>query len=122
MKIAFSTNGTSREDLVDSRFGRAERFVIIDSINDELQVVDNIQNRQSSQGAGIQSATTLINQGVGAVVTGQCGPKAFTLLERSGIRVYPCPAITIAEAFRQVQQNQLSATASATVEGHWGEA
>ncbi|WP_321532997.1 NifB/NifX family molybdenum-iron cluster-binding protein [uncultured Desulfuromonas sp.] len=121
MKIAFSTQGTDLNALVDTRFGRSERFVIVDTEQESFEVIENTQNRQSAQGAGIQSATRLIQNNVNAVITGQCGPKAFTLLNRSDITVYPTPPIVISEALEKLKNGQLSPTQAATVEGHWGE-
>jgi len=121
MKIAFSTQGTDLSALVDTRFGRSERFLIIDTEQDAIEVIENTQNRQSTQGAGIQSATRLIQNNVNAVVTGQCGPKAFTLLNKADITVYPTPSIAICDALDALKNGQLSPTQAATVEGHWGE-
>ncbi|EAT14587.1 NifB/NifX family molybdenum-iron cluster-binding protein [Desulfuromonas acetoxidans] len=121
MKIAFSTQGNDLTALVDTRFGRSERFLIVDTEQESIEVIENTQNRQSAQGAGIQSATHLIQNNVNAVVTGQCGPKAFALLNRSDITVYPTPSMTISEALDALKNGQLSPTKDATVEGHWGE-
>nr|WP_320049836.1 NifB/NifX family molybdenum-iron cluster-binding protein [uncultured Desulfuromonas sp.] len=121
MKIAFSTQGTDLNARVDTRFGRSERFLIVDTEQETIEVIENTQNRQSAQGAGIQSATRLIQNNVNAVVTGQCGPKAFALLNRSAITVYPTKDTTISDALEAVKNGTLTATEAATVEGHWGE-
>jgi predicted Fe-Mo cluster-binding NifX family protein len=40
-------------------------------------------------------------------------------LESAGIKVYPCTAETVADAYQLLKDGGLVATESATVEGHW---
>lgn len=56
MKIAFSTSGETLDASLDTRFGRAPRFLIYDLNSDRFELVDNRQSLDSAQGAGIQSA------------------------------------------------------------------
>jgi len=119
MKIACTTSGTDLDAPLDKRFGRAPRFLIVDTETGSTELIENTLNRNSAQGAGIQAATVLINHEVNSLITGQCGPKAFELLKRSAIRVYPCQAETVAEALQQLADSTLNETAAATVEGHW---
>jgi predicted Fe-Mo cluster-binding NifX family protein len=88
MKIAFTTSGTDLNAPLDSRFGRAPKFLIYDVETSAFEVVDNQQNLNAAQGAGIQSAETVARLGAKAVVTGHCGPKAFRVLAAAGIRIY----------------------------------
>jgi len=119
MKIAFTSRGRNLEVLLDSRFGRAPFFVIYDTVSGETTAVENIQNLNAAQGAGIQSAATVANAGVEAVVTGHCGPKAFRVLQTAGIKVYQTGALTGAEALRQLEAGALKQLETADVEGHW---
>ncbi len=80
MKIAFTTSGDNLEAPLDSRFGRAPKFLIYDSDEDTFTVIDNQQNLNAAQGAGIQSAETVARLGAESLVTGHCGPKAFRVL------------------------------------------
>lgn len=73
MKIAFTTSGDSLEAQLDSRFGRAPKFLVYDLDNGKFEVIDNQQNLNAAQGAGIQSAETVARLGVKSVVTGHCG-------------------------------------------------
>lgn len=119
MKIAFTASGDSLDAPLDSRFGRASRFLIYDDTTGRLEALDNEQNLNAAQGAGIQAAVHIVKQEVDCVITGHCGPKAFQVLESAGIKVYPCSAETIADAYQLFKDGSLVVTESATVEGHW---
>ena len=119
MKIAFSTSSDSPEEQMESRFGRTPKFIIHDLEAGSSKVIDNKMNMNAPQGAGIQSAMNLIMEGVGAVVTGHCGPKAFNLLKNAGISVYLAEGVSVSEALRLYKANALKLQESADVEGHW---
>ena len=119
MKIAFTTSGEDLSAPLDSRFGRAPKFLIYDLEDDTFEVVDNEQNLDAAQGAGIQSAETVARQGVKGLVTVHCGPKAFRVLAAAGIKVFNTDAPTVAEALKQYRSGDLVEARSADVEGHW---
>ena len=120
MKVAFSTSGETLEAPLDSRFGRAAKFFIYDMNTDTFEVVDNQKNLNAAQGAGIQSAETIIRHGVECVVTGHCGPKAFHVLSAAGVQVYTSAESTVAAALEAFRAGTLSPADNADVEGHWG--
>ena len=76
MKIAISATGTGMDDAVDPRFGRCSFFQIIDTDTGEVEAVAN-ENAAAGGGAGIKSAQMMVDRGVSAVLTGNCGPNAF---------------------------------------------
>jgi predicted Fe-Mo cluster-binding NifX family protein len=119
MKIAFSTSGTTLDAPLDNRFGRAPRFLIYDLDNKSFDVVDNRQSLDSAQGAGIQSAETVARQGVKALVSGHCGPKAFRVLQAAGVKIYNSDATTVSDALEKYISGTLAEAGSADVEGHW---
>lgn len=119
MKIAFTTTGTTLEAPLDSRFGRASRFLIYDTDTEVFQSVDNQQSVNSAQGAGIQAAEVIVRSGAGCLVTGHCGPNAFRALSAAGIRIYSSTAATVAEALEAFQAGALATMHSADVKGHW---
>lgn len=119
MKVAITSYGDKSGMTVDPRFGRAVQFLIYDTETDKTHVVDNSQNLNSAQGAGIQSAQNVINEGVEAVITGNCGPKAFRVLSAAGIKVYTVQDVTVQEALKALKENRLDLASGATVEGHW---
>ena len=119
MKIAFSTSGDTLDAPLDSRFGRAPKFLVYDLDADSFELVDNDQNLNAAQGAGIQSAQKVVQTGAAAIVTGHCGPKAFRALNAGGIKVYACDATTVAAALALYKDDKLVESTGADVEGHW---
>jgi predicted Fe-Mo cluster-binding NifX family protein len=73
MKIAITTSGNDLNSPLDTRFGRAPKFLIYDLEAKTFEIADNEQNLNAAQGAGIQSAQNIARQGVKALVTGHCG-------------------------------------------------
>lgn len=119
MKIAFSTSGHKMDSPIDDRFGRAARFLVYDLDEETFGLFENEQNLNAVQGAGIQSAQTVVRAGAGALVSGHCGPKAFRVLSAAGVKVYTGHAMSIAEALQQYLMGTLTELSSADVEGHW---
>lgn len=119
MKIAFSTSGADLNAPLDSRFGRAARFLVYDTESASFAVIDNRQNLSAAQGAGIQSAQNVAASGAQVLVTGHCGPKAFRVLKVAGIDVYTSDAPTVAEALTWYRDGKLKKSLDADVEGHW---
>jgi len=119
LKIAFTTSGSDLDAPMDSRFGRAPKFLVYDLETNTFEVIDNQQNLNAAQGAGIQSAETVARLGAKALVTGHCGPKAFRVLAAAGIKIYNTDALTVADALEQFRSDKLREAGSADVEGHW---
>jgi predicted Fe-Mo cluster-binding NifX family protein len=119
MKIAISTEGKDLTSIVDQRFGRAKGFLVYDTESNESVYVDNKQNLEAAQGAGIQSAKTVIDAGAEAVITGNVGPKAFTTLNAAGVKIYLSSGGNISNAIEQLSKGELVLTSNANVEGHW---
>lgn len=119
MKIAFTTSGNELNSPLDNRFGRALKFLVYDLDSDTFEVLDNQQNLNAAQGAGIQSAETIARSGAECLVTGHCGPKAFRVLSAARIKVYNTEASTVAEGLELYRQGKLTEAGNADVEGHW---
>ncbi|MDX1814584.1 MAG: NifB/NifX family molybdenum-iron cluster-binding protein [Thermodesulfobacteriota bacterium] len=119
MKIAFTTAGSDLDASLDSRFGRAPRFLIYDLESESFETVDNRRSMDSARGAGIQSAETVARLRVESIVTKHCGPKAFRVLSAAGIRVFTTDEATVAEALAKFRSGQLIEARSADVEGYW---
>ncbi len=119
MKIAFTSTGCDLEAALDPRFGRAAKFIVCDLDTGGFEAVDNSQNLNAAQGAGIQAAETVARLGATALVTGHCGPKAFRVLRAAGIKIYNTDAQTVATALEKFRRNELVEASGADVEGHW---
>ena len=119
MKIAFTTAGNDLSAVLDRRFGRAPGFLVFDTATESCEYVENTQNLNAAQGAGIQSGQTIARLGVEALVSGHCGPKAFRVLSAAGVKIYNTEAETVGEALELLKNGKLVEMASADVEGHW---
>jgi len=119
MKIAFSASGDTLDAQLDARFGRAAKFIIVDSDTDEFNVVDNTQNLNAAQGAGIQSAQHVVSAGAQALVSGHTGPKAFKVLSAAGVEIFLSPTASVREAYEAWKKGELQKIDNADVEGHW---
>jgi len=85
MKIAISSAGNDLDSQVDPRFGRCKYFVVVDPDTMEYEAFEN--SSAASGGAGIASGQFITGKGVDSLLTGNCGPNAFNVLEASGIKV-----------------------------------
>ena len=119
MKIAITSSGKDLGNEIDLRFGRTKGFIIYDLENDSFEFIDNIQNLEAAQGAGIQAAQNVVNKDVEAVITGHCGPKAFKVLSTSGVKIYTVETGKINEVIEKFKNGELQEASSADVEGHW---
>jgi predicted Fe-Mo cluster-binding NifX family protein len=114
MKIAISAAGKDFDSQVDPRFGCAAGFVIYDTENKTSEYIANAQNLNAVQGARIISGT-----GAKVLITGHCGPKAFTALKAAGIKIFTGAGGTVREAVMKLATDNLAEAAGADVAGHW---
>jgi len=119
MRIAVSASSHDIDAQVDPRFGRAAFFLMVDSETLSFDAVENKQNHQAAQGAGIQSATLVARSKAEAVLTGHCGPKAFKTLHAAGIPIVVGVGGTVREAVQSFVRGELSYASAPDVEGHW---
>jgi predicted Fe-Mo cluster-binding NifX family protein len=119
MKIAITATGPQLSSQMDPRFGRAAYFILVDPDAMTFEVVENQQNLDLAQGAGIQAGKTIVDHGADALITGNCGPKAFKVLERAGVKILVGASGTVQDAVEQFKRNQLTPVDSPNVEGHW---
>ena len=119
MKVVITSSAQTLADPIDMHFGRAKCFILADTETGRATAHDNAQNLHAAQGAGIQSAQTIVKAGAKALITGHCGPKAFRALDAAEVKVFNTDALTVADALARYRAGQLSEAAAANVEGHW---
>ena len=119
MKIAITSLGETLEAKVDPRFGRAARFVVIDTETMDFNVIKN-ENLDAAGGAGINSAKVVIDAGAEAVLTGNCGPNAERTLRAAGIKLYTGVTGTLAEALELFKSGKLKEAGGPNVQPHFG--
>lgn len=119
MKIAVPSTGKTLDAELEARFGRAACFIVLDPNTQSYEVIENTRNLNAQQGAGIQAAKTVADQGVGAVLTGNCGPKAYAVLEQAGISVITGVSGRVQDAVEQYKNGELRPAGGPNVNGHW---
>jgi predicted Fe-Mo cluster-binding NifX family protein len=119
MKIAISATGTSLDDQVDSRLGRAQYFLIVDTETMDFHAIEN-SNAMAGGGAGIQTAQMLAQENVETVLTGNCGPNAFQVFGAAGVQVIVGVSGIIREAINKYKSGELSKARQPNVGSHFG--
>lgn len=120
MKIAICAQAKTIESAVDTRFGRTGCFAVYDDTTRQWGFVDNIQNLQAAQGAGIQAAQAVINTEADVLLACNVGPKAMAALEANGIAVFKTDAgLSLQETLENYNTGKLTQLQKANVEGHW---
>ena len=91
MRIVVSSTGNSLESEVDVRFGRCPYFIFVDLDDKEIKNYEVIENTSTKQtgGAGLTAAEFVAKKGAQAVITGNIGPRAFSVFRQFNIDVYP---------------------------------
>lgn len=118
-KIAITSEGPTLDDVLDPRFGRAAGFIIVDPQTLQFHYVDNGSSQTRAQGAGIQAAEVIIQNGANVVLTGYVGPKAFTALQAAGIKVgQNLDNMTVRQALERFQAGQIEWAAAPNSRGH----
>ena len=120
MKIAVTSKGTDLDSEIDERFGRAAYILIVDPDSMKVEVLDNSENNNVAQGAGIQAASMVSGKGAQALLTGFCGPKAMTAFSGVGIEVFTGQAGTVRQAVEAYKQGNLQPSATANVGEKFG--
>jgi predicted Fe-Mo cluster-binding NifX family protein len=115
MHIAITSQGPDLTSQVDPRFGRARYLIVIDTETEESTALDNSRNLNAAQGAGIQTAKNVVNEGVDAVLTGQVGPKAREVLEAAQVDVFLGASGTVEDALGELKSGQLRPLSSTEV-------
>jgi len=119
MKIAVTSKGTELHSEVDPRFGRASYILIINPETLNYEVLDNKANINALRGAGIQAASMISDKGAEVLLTGYCGPKAFTTLKAANIKVFSDITGTINEAVISFNKGNLENLNRPNVDAHW---
>ncbi len=119
MKVAVTSKGSSLQDEVDPRFGRALYILIVDIDSMAVEAIDNNENINAFKGAGIQAATMIHDKGAEVLLTGFCGPNAFKTAEAAGIKVVNDISGTVEQVVEKFKAGQLIYSEAPNTDGHW---
>ena len=117
-RVAVTSTGTTTDSRLDPRFGRCSHFIIFDG-SDEHRAMPN-DAKDLGNGAGIQAAQRMIDNGVTAIVTGNVGPNAFRVLSEAGIRVFLSSSDTVRSALDKYRDGKLEEIGAPSSPGHHG--
>ena len=84
----------------------------------EFEAIDN-GAAASAGGAGITSAQTVIDKGSEAVITGNVGPNAMSVLNAAGVSIYRGTPVSIRQNIEAFKKGVLEKIESA-VPSHFG--
>jgi len=119
VNIAVTSKGNTIDSEVDPRFGRCPWFLIVNTDDMTFTAVENA-NTSAGGGAGVQSGQLMAEHDVECVLTGNCGPNAFSTLQAAGIRVITGVGGTVRAAVERYAKNSPSPSTGASVAGHLG--
>jgi predicted Fe-Mo cluster-binding NifX family protein len=119
MRIAISATGSTLDAEVDPRFGRCQYLIIVDPETMQFEALEN-SSAMAGGGAGISTAQTIAGKGIEAVLTGNCGPNAYQVLEAAGIKVMTGVSGKVQDAIQNYKSGKLKASSQPNVAGHFG--
>ncbi len=114
MKIAVSSTGLDINSSIDPRFGRCSYFAFVDTETMDFEAIEN-PNAMGVSGVGIQSAQLMMEKGAKTILTGSCGPNAFSSLQAAGIEVIIGATGTVKEAVEKHKAGELKPASQAAV-------
>jgi len=117
MRLCMPAMGQGMDGMMDVRLGRAPYLLVVDTDTGEVEAVENSQNVNATQGAGIQTAQRIVETGAQAVVAANCGPMAFAVLQAAGISVHLVEGGSVAELVQRFKAGDLPESVSGNCEG-----
>jgi len=120
MKVCICATGPNLDSQVSPVFGRCPYFLIVDSETEEFKAISNLAG-QAGRGAGVAASQLAASEGAKAVICGNFGPNAFSVLQMSGIKIYPGVfGLTIKQALDKYNKGELKEIKVPTAPGHFG--
>ena len=119
MKIAVSSQGDTLDAAASPVFGRCPTYLFVEPETMEFEAVPNPAMNQAG-GAGIQAAQFVVNQGAGAVLSGNLGPNAYDVLQAAGVPGFLVSEGTVRQAVDAYKAGQLQAMGGPNVSAHAG--
>ena len=119
MKIAITSSGPELTSQVDPRFGRCSYFIFVDTDSDKFEAIEN-SGAQGMGGVGIQAGQMMIDKGIKAVLTGNCGPNAFQTLKAAGVEVITGVSGTVQEVVDKFKAGGFQSVSGPNVSPHSG--
>jgi predicted Fe-Mo cluster-binding NifX family protein len=118
MNIVITAVSPNLDSIVDTRFGRARYFIVVDTDTLEWHAHPN-PGINASGGAGTQAAQYIANLGTRVAVSGDFGPNAYNALNATDIAMYLLgTSQTVRQAVENYKAGQLTPVGAPTGAGH----
>jgi predicted Fe-Mo cluster-binding NifX family protein len=119
MRIVVTADGAGLDAPASTVFGRCRSYVFVETDSMEAETVEN-PAIDTASGAGIQAAQFVVENRARAVVTGNVGPNAYSVLQASGVTVYLLEDGTVRDVVEAFVEGELSEAGGATGPAHAG--
>lgn len=120
MKIAITLKENAGIDsMVSPIFGRCPYYMFIDPDTKEFTIEENTAVNESG-GAGIKAAQFMVDRKASAVISGDVGPKAASVLLSEGIAIYQHQGKTAADTLEAYLEKRLEQLFNSSVDAHSG--
>ncbi|MBA7636714.1 hypothetical protein ES703_44335 [subsurface metagenome] len=120
MKICVCANAPNLDSQVSSVFGRCPYFFFIDKETEKFKAIPNTA-LQAGRGAGVAAAQVVASEKAAVVICGNFGPNAFSVLQMSGIKIYPGVfGLTIKQVIDKYNKGELKEIKVPTAPGRFG--
>ena len=119
MKIVVTANGDTLDAPVSPMFGRCPTYIFVETDTLEYEAIAN-PAISAPGGAGIQAAQFVAQRHVEAVLTGNVGPNAFSVLRSAGVQIYLASPGTVRDAVEKFKQGNLQPVGGANVAARTG--
>lgn len=110
MKIAFTSQGKTMDSQIDPRFGRCPYFLVLNTENNDIEIVDNTKSAEDAHGAGPKTAQRFSEANCKVLITGNGpGGNAARVLEKMNVQVYTgANNKTVQQAYDEYKKGNLS--------------
>jgi predicted Fe-Mo cluster-binding NifX family protein len=106
MRIAISATGRSLDAKVEPHFGRCWYLVVVDTETMQYETIDNAGVLKPGC-VGIRTSQLIANKWVDAVITGNCGPNTYKVLDAAGVKLFVGAEGTVREAVEACKEGKL---------------
>lgn len=109
MILIISSQNADINSPVDPRFGRSQFFIKVDTDTNQWEAVANSGVNQRG-GAGVAAAQIAVNYKAEAVISGDFGPNASSVLKAAGIPMmtFTQDTLTVQDAIDHFKQGKLN--------------
>ncbi|MFH1121810.1 MAG: NifB/NifX family molybdenum-iron cluster-binding protein [Bacteroidota bacterium] len=110
MKIAFTSDGTTWDSMIDPRFGRTEYILVFDEQKQVLSISDNSAVKNEAHGAGTATSQKIYELKPDVLITGNGpGETALKALEHLEMKIFiNANGLTVKQAYDQYRKGRLT--------------